>query len=106
MSLQDSILQTLDKNGSIEDTSALHNDQNEVSGVLRSLESRNMITFKQLDKEKWNLTKEAQNIVDNGSPEATLYQAVVESMNGLKISDVQVFHTNANEQRKADIDLC
>lgn len=91
MSLQDIILQSLENNGSIEDTSALHADQKEVSGVLRSLESRNMINFKQLDQEKWTLTKEAQNIVDNGSPEATLYQAVVKSMDGLKISDIQVF---------------
>lgn len=90
MSLQDLVLQTLDKHGSIDDTSSLHSDQTEVSGVLRSLESREMITFKQIDKERWNLTQEAKNIVDHGSPEATLYDAIVNSIGGLKISEVQV----------------
>lgn len=92
MSLQDTILQALDRDGSITDTASLHSDQTEVSGILRSLESREMITFKQIDRERWILTKEAQNIVTRGSPEATLYEAVVKSLGGLKISDVQVGH--------------
>lgn len=88
--LQDRILQLLDQQGQIEDTSSLHDDQNEVSGVLRSLESRDMVAFKQIDAEHWKLTEEAQNVVEKGSPEAVLYEAVVKSMGGLKISEIPV----------------
>lgn len=88
--LQDRILQLLDQQGTIPDTLAIHDDQNEVSGVLRSLESRDMVAFTQIDKEHWNLTEEARNVVEKGSPEAMLYEAVVKSMGGLKISEITV----------------
>lgn len=91
-SLQDRILQSLEQQGKIENTSAIHEDQNEVSGVLRSLESRDMVAFTQIDTEHWKLTEEAQNVVEKGSPEAMLYEAVVKSMGGLKISDIPVSH--------------
>lgn len=90
MALQDLLLERLEANGAIEDTSDLLADQNEISGILRSLESKEMIIFQQKERERWNLTAEAQNTVDNGSPEATLYEAVVNSMDGLKISDIPV----------------
>lgn len=90
MTLQDLVLQLLDENGSISDTSAIHEDQIEMSGVLRSLESKEMVVFKQKEKERWKLTAEAQSIVENGSPEAMLYEAVNKSLNGLKISEIPV----------------
>ena len=86
--LQDTILQTLDKDGSIQDSSSLSSNQSEVSGVLRSLESREMVTFQQLDKEVWSLTKEAESIVERGSHEAVLFEAVTKAVGGLKISDI------------------
>lgn len=90
MALQDIILERLEARGTIEDTFNIQTDQNQVSGVLRSLESREMVVFQQREREKWTLTAEAQSIVENGSPEAILYQAVVKSMEGLKISEIPV----------------
>ena len=90
MDLQQLVLTTLDKNGSIKDTADLYNDQRELSGTLRSLESRDMITFSQIDKDRWILTAEAESIIQHGSHEAILFEAVVKAMGNLKISEIEV----------------
>lgn len=87
--MQEIILDLLDSHGSIPDTAELCKDQAEVSGVLRSLESRDMIKFKQIDREQWTLTREAEEIAEKGSHEAILFEAVTKAVGGLKISDVQ-----------------
>ncbi|BFZ55468.1 Phenylalanyl-tRNA synthetase, beta subunit, cytoplasmic [Savitreella phatthalungensis] len=87
-SLQDTILQTLDRDGSISDTKHVHQDQTEVAGVLRSLEARGMITFRQIDSESWLPTAEGQSFIDNGSHEAILFDHITKATAGLKIADV------------------
>lgn len=87
--LQLTILQTLDKEGSIENTLNTFPtlDSQEVQAALNSLLARSKITYKSIEKEKWNLTKEAEEIVQNGSHEYRLLETILK-LEHLKISEV------------------
>jgi phenylalanyl-tRNA synthetase alpha chain len=87
-SVQDKILQTLDKDGEIADTRSLGDNQTEIGSVLRSLESKEMVTFKQLETDRWMLSAEGKGIVEKGSYEAILFEAVQKAVGGLSIGDV------------------
>ncbi|KAI5287884.1 Phenylalanyl-tRNA synthetase, beta subunit, cytoplasmic [Ascosphaera aggregata] len=62
-----------------------------VKSALDSLASRDMVAYEQLEKEVVLLTKEAEDIVANGSPEAKVFEAVKAALEGLKISDLPSF---------------
>lgn len=89
--LQDTVLQRLDQKGSIADTSVefVGIESQKILATLNSLASRDMITYKSHSSDKYTLTEEGKQIAENGSHEYLLYQKVVESMSGLKISDVE-----------------
>ncbi len=59
-----------------------------VKSAVDTLKSREMIIYKQVDREEAILTSEAQVIATNGSHEAKVWEAVQKAMNGLKISDL------------------
>lgn len=54
-------------------------------GILLSLESKNQITFEITEKFARVLTKEGHSIIENGSPEYNLFQAVPNSGCGIEI---------------------
>ena len=59
-----------------------------VKSALDSLASREMVTYETIEREEAELTGEAQGIVQDGSHEAKVYDAVCKSLDGLKISDL------------------
>ncbi|ANB13145.1 phenylalanine--tRNA ligase subunit alpha [Sugiyamaella lignohabitans] len=63
-------------------------DSQVVQGAVTSLAARNMVTFKQIEKELWAPTAEGEDIIANGSHEIRLYDEVIKSLEGLKIADV------------------
>lgn len=87
--LQLRILHTLDKEGVIENTLTTFPElqSQEVQAALNSLKARFKITYKSIEKEKWNLTKEGQEIVKDGSHEYRLLETVLK-LQRLKLSEV------------------
>lgn len=87
--LQLEILQVLDQQGQIADTRVQFPelDSLTVQAALNSLVSRNKVAYKNIERELWNLTAEAQDIVANGSHEYRLLSLVLE-LEHLKIADV------------------
>ena len=59
-----------------------------IKSALDRLGSRELIEYQQIDREQWILTPEAEGIVDNGSHEARVFQAVKSAPDGLKITDL------------------
>ena len=59
-----------------------------VKSAIDTLKSREMISYKQVDREEAILTPEAEGVAANGSHEAKVWEAVYKAMNGLKISDL------------------
>ncbi|ODV88479.1 hypothetical protein CANCADRAFT_33061 [Tortispora caseinolytica NRRL Y-17796] len=90
MDLQSSILHKLNDLGTIDDSALAFPDlePSQVQAALNSLASRDMVKFQQLEVEQWELTKEAQEIVENGSHEFRLLAEVTKAVGGLKISEV------------------
>ncbi|CCH45621.1 phenylalanyl-tRNA synthetase alpha chain [Wickerhamomyces ciferrii] len=87
--LQLTILKTLDSQGPIANTLETfpNKTSQEVQAALNSLLARQKITYKNIDKEQWNLTQEGQDIVSNGSHEYRLLETVLK-LEHLKISEV------------------
>ncbi|GME82148.1 unnamed protein product [Ambrosiozyma monospora] len=88
--LQLSILKTLGAKGSIPDSSKEFPStaSQTVLAALNSLAARSMITYKTKESEVYTLTKEAEDIISHGSHEYRLLNKVLESLEGLKISEV------------------
>lgn len=86
------ILSALDKaaDGTIADSRVAFPDvsSEQVQAAVTSLAARSMVTYKAKEQELWGLTPEAEDIVANGSHEIRLYDEVVKSLEGLKISEV------------------
>ena len=59
-----------------------------VKSAVDTLKSREMISYKQVDREEAILTAEAAGIAANGSHEAKVWEAVHDAMAGLKISQL------------------
>ncbi|ODV83366.1 hypothetical protein CANARDRAFT_29993 [[Candida] arabinofermentans NRRL YB-2248] len=91
--LQLTILKTLGEKGTIADSSAEFPEINPLTfqSALNSLASKSMIEYKTHESEKYLLNDEAQDIVANGSHEYRLLNKVLESLEGLKISEVDSF---------------
>jgi len=91
--LQVEILNFLDKNGRIEDSTNFkfegkNVDQLVFLGALNSLTSKDMVTYKQIENEKWNVTAEGNEIVETGSHEAKVFNAIPEGEEGISIADL------------------
>jgi len=91
--LQIEILNFLDKNGKIEDSANFqfegkNIDQLVFLGALNSLTSKEMVNYKQIENEKWNVTAEGNEIVETGSHEAKVFNAIPEGDEGISIADL------------------
>ena len=63
-------------------------DSQHIQAAVTSLLARSMVNFKLKEQDLWALTLEGEDILSNGSHEVRLYNEVLKSMDGLKISDV------------------
>ena len=61
-----------------------------VKSALDRLGSREMVNYRQIDREEAILTEEAEGIAVNGSHEVKVFEAVRLAMDGLKIADLPV----------------
>ena len=90
LSLQ--ILQVVHKNNGVENTLVTPEfkavDPNALQSSLASLWAKEMITFKKIETEHWVLSKEAQEFLVSGSHEMRLLKEVMQTLDGLKIADV------------------
>ena len=59
-----------------------------IKSAVDRLRSREFITADQLDREEVHLTQEAESIVQHGSHEARVFDAVQKQLEGLKIADL------------------
>ena len=62
----------------------------EIKSALDRLNSREMVIYETIDKEEAILTPEAERIVANGSHEAKVFEAVLQAVGGMKLSDLPV----------------
>ena len=62
----------------------------EIKSALDRLKSRDMVSYDAIDKEEAVLTPEAEGIAANGSHEAKVFEAVLQAVDGMKISDLPV----------------
>jgi len=70
-----------------------------LKGALDSLQSREMVTYETVDKEVAVLTAEGAGIVQNGSHEAKVYEAVCKALDGLKINELAVSQSGTARTR-------
>ena len=63
---------------------------NTVKSTLDTLKSRDMIVYAQIEREEAHLTDEARAIVQDGSHEARVFEAVKAAVEGLRIDDLPV----------------
>lgn len=63
---------------------------NTIKSALDRLGSRELITYKQINREEAILTEEGRGIAANGSHEAKVFEAVRKAIEGLKIEDLPV----------------
>jgi len=54
------------------------------------INQKKMITYKQIENEKWNVTAEGNEIVETGSHEAKVFNAIPEGEEGITIADLTV----------------
>ncbi|KAJ1927446.1 Phenylalanyl-tRNA synthetase, beta subunit, cytoplasmic [Tieghemiomyces parasiticus] len=90
------LLSTLDLNGTIADTKGLRLpnqdaavDQTTVRGALSSLQSRQMVDYKPLEREHLELTAEGQALATDGSHEAKVFNAVPSGPEGITVAELQ-----------------
>lgn len=90
--LQHQILRLVDKHDGISNTLDVPElkaiDTNTLHSQLTSLWAKQMINFSKIETDSYALTKEAEDILANGSHEIRLLNEVLKSLEGLKISDV------------------
>lgn len=70
-----------------------------VKSALDRLSSREMVSYRTIDREEAILTAEAEGIASNGSHEAKVFEAVRKSVEGLKIVDLPVCRLNCTPAR-------
>ncbi|CAB4397837.1 hypothetical protein RhiirA5_358852 [Rhizophagus irregularis] len=99
--LQTLVLTTLDSKGSIENTKEFKaSDGKEVDqlvllGALKSLVDKEMVEYDTIEDEIWVLTDEGDEIVDKGSHEANVFEAIPAGDEGLSIPELQKLLGNA-----------
>ena len=71
-----------------------------VKSALDRLGSREMVTYKTIDREEAFLTPEAEAIAADGSHEAKVFEAVRQAVEGLKITDLPVRWLNRMPARE------
>ncbi|KAI8344589.1 tRNA synthetases class II core domain (F)-domain-containing protein [Chlamydoabsidia padenii] len=93
--LQTLVLQTLDKHNVIENSKDLKTSDDQpveqlaLLGALNSLKSKDMVDYTSIDREVWTLTEEGQQVAEQGSHEARVFDAVPAGEEGIAIADIQ-----------------
>ncbi|PJF19210.1 Phenylalanine-tRNA ligase, alpha subunit [Paramicrosporidium saccamoebae] len=92
--IQNLILVSLDRDGKIENTSDLRVDgkpvdQQLVLGVLKRLDTHEMVKYETLEKEEWLLTDEGLEIAEKGSHEAVVFALVPAGSDGTSVAAIQ-----------------
>jgi len=64
-------------------------DHNEVVGTIKSLEVEAYVAVEQLKMSFWNVTNEGKQIISNGSPEVTVWNAIRNASDGLTVAELQ-----------------
>lgn len=102
------ILEALaDVDGSILSADAFPSvDFTTMKSALDRLGSRQMIIYRQLDREEAALTPEGKDIASEGSHEAKVFEAVRQAVDGLKIADLPVCRLNCTPARLDAHDYC
>ena len=62
----------------------------EIKSALDRLKSRDMVSYEAIDKDEAILTPEAEGIAANGSHEAKVFEAVLQAVEGMRMSDLPV----------------
>jgi phenylalanyl-tRNA synthetase alpha chain len=93
--IQNLILVSLDQDGKIESTADLRVDgkpvdQQLVLGVLKRLDTHEMVKYETLEMEEWLLTDEGNEIANKGSHEAVVFSLVPAGPDGASVADIQV----------------
>lgn len=95
--LSDVILEYLDQKGevnSLDLTHVLQEDHQKIVGAIKSLEAvSGLITTNTISEKKWEVTNEGQHVIDHGSHEAAVYNAIADS--GTLQSDIMKSVPNA-----------
>lgn len=71
----------------------------DIKSALDRLKSRDMISYEAIDKDEAVLTPEAEGIAANGSHEAKVFEAVLQAVEGMKMSDLPVRWLNCTPGR-------
>lgn len=71
----------------------------EIKSALDRLKSREMVVYEAIDKDEAILTPEAEGIAANGSHEAKVFEAVLQAVEGVNISDLPVRWLNCTPVR-------
>jgi len=70
-----------------------------LKSALDRLGSREMVTYRKIDREEAVMTEEAEGIAANGSHEAKVFEAVRKTVQGLKIAELPVCGSNCTPAR-------
>lgn len=88
--LPSEILQKLSEKDDILSSEAFPTEKStDVKGALDKLGSRSMITYETIDREEVILEPEAEEIANNGSHEARVFEALQKAMDGLTVSELE-----------------
>ncbi|KAI8149710.1 tRNA synthetases class II core domain (F)-domain-containing protein [Fennellomyces sp. T-0311] len=93
--LQTLVLTTLDRENEIQDSKDLKTvageplEQLALLGVLNSLKSKEMVDYSAIDRELWTLSKEGEQVAEQGSHEARVFEAIPIGAEGIPMSEVQ-----------------
>lgn len=91
----DAILAALDAdpNGMISDSGDLFgrqaDTQLQVLGILNALQSRGIVSYSTIERERWVLKPEGDLIADNGSHEVKVFNAIPVGPEGISIAELQ-----------------
>ncbi|KAJ1725086.1 Phenylalanyl-tRNA synthetase, beta subunit, cytoplasmic [Coemansia erecta] len=85
-----SVLNKLETEGSIADTKTAFADVSAetILGALKSLESQEKVTYKTLTTEVWTIESEGQDMLENGSYEARIFDAVPAGEQGIPVAEL------------------
>eukprot|EP01024_Parvocaulis_polyphysoides_P008791 TRINITY_DN12633_c0_g2_i1.p1 TRINITY_DN12633_c0_g2~~TRINITY_DN12633_c0_g2_i1.p1 ORF type:complete len:502 (+),score=95.40 TRINITY_DN12633_c0_g2_i1:127-1632(+) len=92
-SVEQQLLLYLDANGEVSDSQELVQslgvDHNVLTGVIKSLASHEMIIVQDIDHFQYALTEEGSSYVQDGSPEAQVFEAVFNQADGMDMNDLK-----------------
>ena len=84
------ILKLLDKSGPFKSSEAFANlPTEEFKSAVDRLKSRSMVTYETLETQEYALEPEGQQLAENGSHEARVFEALRKAVDGLTVADLE-----------------